>query len=404
MVNWLLEAQESNADCLRAPDWLFEAQEKHTCPAWSAERVPLLDWLLEAQESSAVFAWLAERVPSWLAARKHISQNPGYTAKPQTAGTKNIPGQNYEGALHQAKTFSHTICMMRIKQRFGEEAAYKQLRPGITYSGIDATRVFRLMPLPHGMHRGAVKNLLQQWNWPARPLQPGKGGPGAMSWTVGTSTAPPCSVLPGPNSDVLVSEITPPAKEQNKHTVLAFKRTQQHLRDGMPTTSTSTTTDPWQDPSKDPWGRPSTKPKAAAPASLAPCSSLQSHMKYDEIADNLRTELQGNLQKELQALQTAHPATSNQTNPETEQRLAALESSITEIKGQNAQFSQWFTQIGSQQTHLEQNLQAVQQQTQQNLVDMQQLNAGMHNVRSELGNRFDGLEAMLAKRLRIDEP
>ena len=71
----------------RATDWLLEAQEKHTCPAWSAERP---DWLLEAQESSAVFAWLAERVPSWLAARKHISQNPGYTAKPQTAGTKNV--------------------------------------------------------------------------------------------------------------------------------------------------------------------------------------------------------------------------------------------------------------------------------------------------------------------------
>ena len=69
-----------------------------------------------------------------------------------------------------------------MKQRYGirvlatyEAAAHAELRPGDDFIKVTVAKIYRIHPLPHGLQRGQVVKLLQEWRWNAKPLQPSRG-------------------------------------------------------------------------------------------------------------------------------------------------------------------------------------------------------------------------------------
>lgn len=116
---------------------------------------------------------------------------PGVYLEPRSSGSKAtdpdysviwVPGANRDMVTHKLKTTSHGLSLVRMKNRFGirvlataEEAAYTELRPGDHFIKVDVTKTYRLHPLPHGLGRQQVTNMLRDWSWAAKALQPGRG-------------------------------------------------------------------------------------------------------------------------------------------------------------------------------------------------------------------------------------
>ena len=323
-----------------------------------------------------------------------------------------LPGQDFNAAQHHFKTLPKAISVARLKQRFGirvlakdEEAAYKHLRPDSTFADIIHSRTFQLFPLPHGTQKSAIVYILEQRQWKARPIQPGRGNSTAMMWVVGTSDDPPAQVLPGLTGDILITEVTQHNRAQQPCTVIASRKTQNHIRKGHGddvAATSSERSDPWLDPRKDPWGN---SKKPAASSSSAPSTTPHGTKRYEEIAQELRTELQ----KEVQALASSHANPANSAaDTLTEQRFQALESSVTEIRAQNSNFAQYFNQLGTQQQNMEAAITQVQQKVHQNQQDLHGLGQSITGLRSDINHdfssRFDALESLLSKRLRTEPP
>jgi hypothetical protein len=108
-----------------------------------------------------------------------------------------LPGANYQEAIHQCRTFSSSVCLMRMRHKYGirvakadEKLAWSKLRPGVDFMDMNIQLIHELFPLPHGTQRQAVSKLLSDWGWAARPLQPGKGNYQHMAWRVGSQEPP----------------------------------------------------------------------------------------------------------------------------------------------------------------------------------------------------------------------
>ena len=89
---------------------------------------------------------------------------------------------------------------------------------------------------------------------PAKPLQPSRGSAEGGAWEVGSSDAPPQSVLPAYGRDVLINLLKDKAQPERQPTIIAPKGAQDHLRT-QKTASSSATTDPWLQPQHDPWAQ-----------------------------------------------------------------------------------------------------------------------------------------------------
>ena len=331
-----------------------------------------------------------------------------------------IPGIDYEGALHQAKTYAKTVGIARIRHRYGirvaskdEEAAFKALRPGTPYLDVKVPYMYQLFPLPHGTQRAAISKLLEEWKWRAKPIQPGRGRTDAMAWIVGSEDAPPGPVLHAFDQDVLITEHRMPKKQEQKQEPVIPRKTQRLLiQDQVPQAQTKGT-DPFQDPAGDPWGK-----FLAKNTPVPSAAGASGNQRIEKLATELRAEVTSTVKQELSSHAASVPAI---TGP-TEKKLAALESSITEIKAQNTQFSKWFKEWGarSQETdkavhQLQQSIAKTQQDNAQLAAAVKQNNDTLHQelkgsiqaIKSDLDStfdkRFDRLEALVAKRQRTDQ-
>ena len=124
-----------------------------------------------------------------------------------------LPGANRDTACHRLKLTSHGLSLVRLKHRFGirvlstEEAAFRELRPNEEFMKVAVTKIYRLHPLPHGLQRLQVSQLLREWKWQAEPLQPARGSAEGSSWEVGAAVEPPNNIMPAFQRDVLISLI-----------------------------------------------------------------------------------------------------------------------------------------------------------------------------------------------------
>ena len=184
--------------------------------------------------------------------------------------------------------------------------------------------------------------------------------------------------------------------------LIASSKTHRHIR-ATPTSKQvgKGPLDPWHETGKDPWAPNGPKQSASgAQDGKQRLAVLQEKLKQDlsmEMAQQLETHAHA-------AVQAAAAATSPTSSSNQDQRIAALEVGLKEIKGQNAQFNQWFQQAGERLQSTENTLTAKHeihtlgstfQSTMKNVKD--DLSAEMNE---SFNHQLSRLEALLEKKPR----
>eukprot|EP00435_Cladocopium_sp_Y103_P053178 s239_g17.t1 len=304
-----------------------------------------------------------------------------------------------------------------MKHRFGirvlaayEETAFRELRPSDTFMKVHISKVFRLHPLPHGLQRQQVIQLLKEWKWQAKPLQPTRGSAEGGSWEVGADSAPPQNVLPAFNRDVLISLIKDKTEIATAPKVVGPSRAHKHLRSQAPApASFSASSDPWQTPDQDPWG------------GWKGITTEAPSKRYDKLATQLKTDLQASLQQQwAEQMQDAPNSSGSQDG-----RIQQLESDMVELKAHHATFHSWFNETGNRLAKQDEQLAHLQASVHQNQQDLHAVRAEVHtsadslhqamqvsfgSMKGELANEISGavssqmdrIEAMLNKRHKSD--
>lgn len=277
--------------------------------------------------------------------------------------------------------------MVRLKHKYGvrvrkqdEALAWSKLRPGVDFVDMNIQRIYELFPLPHGTQRQAITQILKDWSWQARVLQPGKGNYHHMAWRVGSTDPPPAAILSAFGADVIITAVKDLQTQSQQPQIYATVKTQKQLR-GQPASSSGAksamATDPWID--ADPWGGYQKTTSAAAPkaASTTYRAELQDQLRAD-----IRTAI-----KEERAKQADDMVLDCHSNYDTatELRFVALESGITELKQQNGQFVQWFQQSHEKQQQTDGMIHEVQEHVQQHSGALQHLSTSMQNTEKAIG-------------------
>eukprot|EP00435_Cladocopium_sp_Y103_P064500 s304_g26.t1 len=203
-----------------------------------------------------------------------------------------LPGVGHQEALHKCRTFAKSVCLVRLKNKYGirvrkcdEASAWGTLRPGVGFMDVTIQKIHELFPMPHGTQRQALTQILKDWSWPARVLQPGKGNHHHMAWRVGSAVAPPASVMAAFGSDVIITAVKDLQVQESKPQIYATAKTQRHLRE-LPTSTAgakvASSSDPWID--DDPWGGYRT--------TTAPVSTASSSTRRAEIREQIRNDVQ----------------------------------------------------------------------------------------------------------------
>ena len=332
-----------------------------------------------------------------------------------------LSGQSREQVLHRLKTGTFGLGLARLHARYGIRVkasqaakAHAELKPDEEFCDVAIRRVYSLFPLPHGVTRQQLQQMLQAWKWDARPLQALRGNHDGQSWTVGSSKDPPSLVLHGFDRDILVTLQKDMAVTPIEKNVVASQRTRQFLKEGM--AAGSSKSDPWVG-GEDPW---KSWTGTSAPSSTAPMkTSAATASRMDQIAKTLRDELMPKSPVDpppgFESTETA--------------KLQKLEVSVTELKAQGQHFQQWFAEAGQRMGQTEGQLQQLQQyveqqghvltaqigQVQEEVTNktellqgqLQSSLAGMNRdfdsvLDSKLSKQFDRFEALLAKRAKTD--
>ena len=320
----------------------------------------------------------------------------------------------YTEAAHQAKLCTFTLSLVRARQRYGvrvhktsEEKAWMQLKPDSAFTPLKISCIFEIAPLPHGTQRKAVQQLLSDWNWTGKPLQPGKGTIDHMSWRIGADTDPPAPTMQAFGEDVLIYRVKSyEAPQRQQQAMLTSAKTQYHIKKAMHETATSST-DPWTQEA-DPWAKyKNTNTQAAA-------SSNQTRL--DELSSLIKQDLHSQLSQELKQQQQGDQI---MTDPQQEDRIHKLESQLQDMNDKQSQMHQWLADAGNQIRSNQQEVQNLRQEMQTEMKKQtDSLTQGLHqavtSVKAEISaelkqtfsenwNLMSGrLEALLEKRQRHD--
>ena len=340
------------------------------------------------------------------------------------------PGR--DNAVHKLKVTQGAVSVVRLKNRYGirvhkddEERVHKVLRPDMDFVGVDITQTWRLHPLPHGLQRGALCQLLKEWGWAARPLQPGRGAATGATWEVGSKDPPPRPVLSAFGEEVMISLLKEkrqhprqtnlnlvPLRAQKHMLQQQQQQHQQHQHKGQ--------TDPGEQ-AKDPWHAwPTTDPWAAAKGAVATKAKPPAPPVQQRI-EAVTKELKEHVQQHLQHSAVGNQHEAQMRNDATQSRFEKLEAKVTEMAQHQGKVNKWMQEATGRMDNTEQQLQIMSKALEQQTNTVQQLGSNMqqfqHSIQGqvqtiqsglgeELGNKFDALsgrlEALLEKRGRTE--
>ncbi|CAE7940377.1 unnamed protein product, partial [Symbiodinium necroappetens] len=259
-----------------------------------------------------------------------------------------------------------------------EEGVFRALRPNQEYIKVRVTSKFRVHPLPHGMQRQSLVQLLRKWQWTAKPLQPCKGDAAGGAWEVGSSSDPPALALPLGDQHVLITKLRGPAiSDAAPPTVYASQRTKKHILydDGF---TPETARDPWSD-GNDPWSRAKFKgPPGLPPPSIPPVAPAPT--KLAKLETDMKDNLEQYVREQVAARSSLTPSDAQ------EARLTQLESTMQELKAQNDKFEGWFQTFGTKVQQQADQVSEVQQAVHTQGAELQQ-------VRQEMGTQSTVIQA-----------
>ena len=221
-VKWLIQAVpamkvcsgiECGIDCPAFHPAIEEKVDQMILDLW-ARQYQTLDGRRAEPAKAEVFGVLL-RVPKSAVDQLQVVQHAGVYVEPRAeegAGPHEeykviwMPGATKDAAKHIVRTAPKAISVARLGTKFGirtkdcdEEALFNLLRPSVPFVKADASRKFRVHPLPHGTQRADLIKLLREWNWCARPLQPCRGDSQGAAWMVGSDAMPGMSAVRTPN-------------------------------------------------------------------------------------------------------------------------------------------------------------------------------------------------------------
>eukprot|EP00438_Fugacium_kawagutii_P008055 Skav223964 [mRNA] locus=scaffold3540:259469:263778:+ [translate_table: standard] len=302
------------------------------------------------------------------------------------------------------------LCLVRMRQKYGirvlrddESTAWATLRPGLEFVDMEVAKIFELCPIPHGTQRAAIVQVLRDWGWVAKPLQPGRGTFHHMSWKVGAAAPPEHMVQQAFDLDVVITQVKDLTPQKVIPRIIASQKTQRHLSMTSSTSAAaSSNTDPWQTPQApgqgDPWAR--FQPQQG-----------NGKTRLEELRDQLCTEVKDKVRQQLETHAANMEVDSGDgANSAHEARFQALEVGMNELKQQNSKFLSWFHEAGDRMKQTEQAVTEVQTTLQHHHDELQQfggiLASSVNSVKAdltrEMKNAFDEqrgyMEALLEKR------
>eukprot|EP00435_Cladocopium_sp_Y103_P021134 s799_g5.t1 len=349
---------------------------------WGRRFQSLEGKLLPAHSAEQFVVFLRIATPAVEELLKVVTE--GIYIEPRASGTKAtdqdyaviwLPGANRDAAVHRLKVASHGLSLVRMKNRFGirvlstyEEAAFRELRPSEVFLKVDVSRIYRLHPLPHGLQRLQVCQLLKEWKWQAKPLQPARGSAEGGSWEVGAASEPPSNIMTAFGRDVLISLLKDRTEVEKTPVVVGPSRVQKHIRSraSSSTAAVPSSGDPWQAPGQDPWGNWQGTSQAA-PASTR---------RYDQLKSDLQATLQQQLAEKMQDASGGDSVDSN--------RLHQLETDMIELKAHQSTFHTWFQETGTRLARQDDQLAHLQASVQQNQQDLQAVRGEVHSSAENL--------------------
>ena len=148
-----------------------------------------------------------------------------------------LPGSDKQEAIHKLKVSDRGVALARFGHRYGirvlcrdAEMVHKELFPDKPFQHVNVQMVYELRPLPYGIQTAGVRELLKQWGWKARVLQPFKADQHGQGWLVGAESPPPMNVFQTSSGDVLVSVHKKQGPERVEPVILASSKTKTYLK------------------------------------------------------------------------------------------------------------------------------------------------------------------------------
>ena len=304
-----------------------------------------------------------------------------------------LPGVSAPQAAHLLKTTTKAVALTRLGMKYGlrtkeadEQSVFEALRPQHQFVKVRIAGRYRLHPLPHGFQRHNLVQLLKQWAWVAKPLQPDRGDAVGCAWLVGASGDPPAPAMPLGTGYVLATKVKDVgAPRPSNPAVCASLRTRKALLIDDDDTDAA---DPWSQ-GRDPWAlaraSASAPPQASSSASPSPAVVTQLAQLEQGIKQDLKTMMQSALDERDAA--GPSPGMSDQ-----EKRLHVLETTVGELRHQGLKFEDWFQKFGTTVTDQGQQLKALQSTVQEQQAELgrvrtdvqQTVHAAVGSLQSEL--------------------
>ena len=289
-------------------------------------------------------------------------------------------GSDKGEALHRLKVTDRAVALVRYGQKYGirtmlkdAEAVHRELHPDQPYENVAVHSVYEVRPLPHGMQTAGIRDLLHQWGWKAKPLQPFRADQHGHGWLIGSDMPPPANVFQTTTGDVLVTLHKKNEQVKTSQVILSSFKTKTHFKQGPVKTAKRTLVDkeniaPWS--GRDPWGGFNKfKEAEEGDQPMAPTS------KWEKLQD----EVQGTV------------ATS--VRDATEARFLKLETGMHELREQGQKFETWFHEAGQSNASLRQEVGVLTSQVKEHHQTIQSMN-------TDIRTGFANIEALLSKKQR----
>ena len=288
-----------------------------------------------------------------------------------------IPRKAKQEVLMLQTQLKHKTEVVRYGYRYGlrvenehAEETHRFLRPEVAFLNGEAVESYKVGPLPFGTTKQGMMDLMKEWKWPARPVQPtgqSQDNTGVF-WQVHATAMPSHWIYQLAHGDVLISRDTRSRETPSQSklpVVAASRRTLNSLR-ASPAASGE---DPWLH--NDPWSGARERSKASAAMSQQQIQTMEEKVE----------------KKVLKALNEKTGDQSMQVDGNS--RIDDLESRVSSLAA---------------------NLNMFQQQQQQHNQSLQTQIAGVHAqveaqanafgvaIESKLNDQMSKIEALLRKR------
>jgi len=231
-----------------------------------------------------------------------------------------LPGVEMPEAMHRLKVSDRGVALVRFGSRFGirvlgrdAEAVHKEIYPDKPFQQVNVQSIYEIRPVPYGVQTAGIRELLKQWGWKAKVLQPYKADQHGQGWLVGAETPPPMNVFQTSNGDVLVTMHKRQSIEKAEQVILAPTKTKTFLKKTPARSTREVENDkenimPWN--GLDPWGG------------------------YNKFPDGHEQDSQMARTSKLERLQhQVHEVVESSLKDATEQRFLKLETGRTEHSG-----------------------------------------------------------------------